>query len=145
MKFLMKAAVVCALGLSGVAYAQEATDPNVQAWQTLMKANGAAAKVLGDMATAKAPYDAAAAEAAKAKLIEDAAAIPATFETQATDPASESKPEIWTNWEDFVVKANALGTAAAALDTASVETIGAGMGAIGAACSDCHKAYRVMN
>jgi cytochrome c556 len=141
MKLLMKAVVVGALSVASVAFA-EATDPTVIARQDLMGSQGASAKVLGDMAGGKTPYDAAAAEAAKANLIATSADIAAKFEPQATDPDSKAKPEIWTNWEDFVVKANALSTAAAALDTSSAETIGAGMGGIGGACGDCHKAYR---
>ena len=36
----------------------------------------------------------------------------------------------------------ALGDAAGAMDVASAETIGAGMGALGGACKDCHSTYR---
>ena len=36
------------------------------------------------------------------------------------------------------------GDAAGAVDVASAETIGAGMGAIGGACKDCHTSYRIM-
>jgi cytochrome c556 len=70
--------------------------------------------------------------------------IEASFMEQgAADPASAAKPEIWANWDDFLVKATALSDAAGALDVASVETIGAGMGALGGACKDCHTTYRV--
>ena len=37
---------------------------------------------------------------------------------------------------------NAFGVAVNGLKTASVEDLGAGMGAIGGTCSGCHKAYR---
>ena len=40
--------------------------------------------------------------------------------------------------------AKALGDAAAAMDVASAETIGAGMGPLGGACKDCHTEFRVM-
>lgn len=147
MKFLSKTLIAgLAIAAATVALAEgEPTDPNVQAWEALMKKNGAAVKVLGDMAGGKAAFDAAAAEAAKADLIADAAAIPDTFKATSTDPASEAKPEIWTNWDDFVAKAGALNAAATALDVSSVDTIKAGMGAIGGACKDCHTTYRVMN
>lgn len=129
---------------AGIAYAQvEATDPDVIARKAQMKVHGGSAKVLGEMAGGKTAYDAAAAEAAKAALIEAAAQTEAHFTVNATDPASTAKPEIWTNWEDFLVKASALQDAAAALDTSSAETIGAGMGAIGGACKDCHSTYRM--
>lgn len=136
-----------ALGLvfaAGMAVAQQqATDPDVIARKDLMRANAGAAKVLGDMAGGKTAFDQAAADAAKAMLIRDAKATPAAFQTQASDPASKAKPEIWTNWDDFVAKAGALAAAAEALDTSSVETIGAGMGGIGGACAACHRAYQM--
>ena len=40
-----------------------------------------------------------------------------------------------------MAKSEALLKAAEAVDTASPETIGAGMGAIGGACKDCHTTY----
>ena len=140
-KLIALAAVVAA----GVAYAEvEPTDPNVIARQGLMSMIGKNTGVLGGMASGKTPYDAAAAAAAKAALIEASAKIEATFKDQGgADPASEAKAEIWTNWEDFLKKSTALNTAATAVDVASVETIGAGMGALGGACKDCHTTYRV--
>jgi cytochrome c556 len=110
-----------------------------------MKTVGKNTGILGDMAGGKAAYDAAAAEGAKAALIEAAGKIEATFKDQgAADPASEAKPEIWANWDEFLAKAKALGDAAGALDVASAESIGAGMGALGGACKDCHTEFRVM-
>lgn len=135
-----------ALAAASVAFAEgEPTDPHVKAWSDLMKKNGGAVKVLADMAGGKAAFDADAASQAKEALVAASAMIPDTFKDPATDPASEAKPEIWTNWDDFVAKAGALNAAAAALDVASVDTIKAGMGAIGGACKDCHTTYRIMN
>ena len=144
---LIKAFALGAVLAAGAAYAQEEpTDPNAIARQDLMKKNGAAAGVLGGMASGKEAFDAAKAEEAKATLIADAAMIAEVFkEPGGADPASEAKPEVWTNWEDFLVKATALTDAATALDVSSAETIGAGMGAIGGACKDCHTSYRIMN
>lgn len=143
---LFKAFAIGAVLAAGAAFAQEdPTDPSAIARSDLMKMVGMNTGILGNMAGGKDPYDAAKAEGAKAALIEAAGKIEATFMEQgAADPASESKPEIWANWEDFLVKAKALGDAAGAVDVASVESIGAGMGAIGGACKDCHTTYRVM-
>jgi cytochrome c556 len=145
MKFV-KAIVIGAVLAAGAAFAEgDRTDPNAIARSELMKKQGMNAGILGKMAKGEEPYDLAKAEAAKAGLIETAGMIEATFKDQgAADPASEAKPEIWANWDDFLLKAKALGDAATALDVASAETIGAGMGGIGGACVDCHKAYRVM-
>jgi cytochrome c556 len=142
MKLVTKFLVVGLMCAAGVAIAGEATDPTVKARQDLMGTIGMNMKVLGDMAGAKTAYDAAAAEAAKAAIVAAASETAAKFEPQATDPASKSKPEIWTNWDDFVAKDKALIDAASAWDVSSPETIGAGMGAVGGACKDCHMAYR---
>lgn len=145
MKSLTKILMTALLLSTGAAYAEEEpTDPNAIAREELMKMVGKNTKVLGDMAGDKAPYDAAAAEAAKTELITAAARIPATFETQgAADPASTAKPEIWTNWDDFAKKAEALTAAATAIDVASVDGIKAGMGGIGGSCKACHETYRI--
>lgn len=143
MKFT-KTLVAGLILIGGVAFAQVvATDPDVIARKDLMRANGGAAKALGGMASGEMAFDAAAAEAAKAVLIANAADIAAKFTTNAVDPASGAKPEIWTNWDDFVIKAADLGKAAGALDATTVEGVQAGMGAIGGACKACHTAYKV--
>ena len=82
-------------------------------------------------------------QAAKAALAAAAADIAAKFEPQATDPATEAKPEIWTNWDDFVAKADALKVAAEAMDASSLDSVKAGMGAIGGSCKACHSVYRM--
>ena len=136
--------VIAAVLVGGVAIAKEGVkDPQVKARQELMATIGANTKTLGEMAGGKIPFDATAAAAAKAALAAAAAEIPAKFEPQATDPVTEAKAEIWTNWDDFVAKSEALLKAAEAADTTSPETIGAGMGAIGGACKDCHTTYRM--
>lgn len=140
---MIKVFAVGAILAAGAAFAQDRTDPNSIARSDLMKMQGQNIGILVGMAEGKAPYDAAAAEAAKAGLIETSGKIEAVFmEPGGADPASRAKPEIWTNWEDFLMKAKALGDAAAALDVASIETIGAGLGALGGACGDCHKSYQ---
>ncbi|MFN3282349.1 MAG: cytochrome c [Tabrizicola sp.] len=145
MKFV-KAAVMGAILAAGAAFAEgERTDPNAIARSELMKMIGKNTGILGGMAKGEVAYDAAAAEGAKAAIIEAAARIEETFKEQGgADPASEAKPEIWTNWDEFLMDAKALGDAAGAMDVASAESIGAGMGALGGACKDCHTDFRVM-
>ena len=145
MKFA-KALIIGAVLSAGAAFAEEKrTDPNAIARGELMTTIGKNTGVLGDMAGGKAAYDAAAAEAAKAAIVEAAGKIEATFKDQgAADPASEAKPEVWTNWEEFLADAKKLGEAAGAMDVASAETIGAGMGALGGACKDCHTEFRML-
>lgn len=144
MKFKFAAIAFGAAMVAGLAIAEgTATDPVVIAHKDLMKTFGGAAKTLGGMAGGDVAFDAAAAEAAKAALVDGAAKIATVFEQAGSDPASEAKPEIWTNWDDFVAKAKALGDAATALDASKVEGVQAGMGGIGGACKACHTAYRM--
>ncbi len=142
---LAKIALVGAFLAAGAAFAAgDATDPAAKAREDVMKAIGGAMGTLGGMAKGEVAYDAAAAEAAKATLVAAAGGIAAAYETQGgADPASEAKPEIWTNWDDFVKKADALTAAATAADVSSAEAIGASLGAIGGTCKDCHSAYRM--
>lgn len=140
---LIPTTLIATLALAeGVVFAADATDPNAKARQELMDTIGMNIKVLGDMAGGKAPFDAAAAGAAKEALVAAAAEIPAKFETQSTDPASKAKPEIWANWDKFKDEAGELGEAAEALDTTSLETVQAGLGNVGGVCKDCHTTYR---
>ncbi|MDQ1848691.1 cytochrome c [Gemmobacter fulvus] len=144
MKTLSKLLVAGLVLAGGMAFAEgEAADPTVKARQELMKTIGMNTKTLGDMAGGKAAFDAAAAEAAKAAIIAASSEIAPKFEPQATDPATEAKPEIWTNWDDFVSKGAALKTAAEALDATSLDTVKAGMAGVGGACKACHTAYRL--
>lgn len=136
-----------ALGVSmiaGLAIAEgTATDPLVIAQKDLMHSFGGAAKTLGGMAGGKVAFDAAAAAAAKAALVDGAAKIAVVFEKAGTDPESKAKPEIWTNWDDFLAKGKGLGDAAAALDATTLEGVQAGMDGVGGACKACHTAYRM--
>jgi cytochrome c556 len=145
MKFV-KAAMIGAILTAGAAFAEgERTDPNAIARSDLMKTIGKNTGILGDMAGGKTAHDAAAAEEAKAAIIGAAGKIEATFRDQgAADPASEVKPEIWANWDEFLADAKALADAAGAMDVASAQSIGAGMGPLGEACKDCHTDFRVM-
>lgn len=127
-----------------MAFAQtDSTDPTVIARRDLMKIVGMNTKVLGDMAGGKTPFDAAAAEAAKVAIVAASAEISAKFEPNVTDAGSKAKPEIWTNWDDFAANGVALNAAITAMDTTSVESVGAGMGAVGPICGACHKAFRM--
>lgn len=143
---LLKIVAIGAMLAASVAFAEgDASDPAAKAREDVMKAIGGAIGTLGGMAKGEIAYDAAAAEAAKAAMIAAAGGVAAAFETQGgEDATSEAKPEIWTSWDDFVKKADALTAAATAADVSSAETIGASLGAIGGACKDCHTSYRVM-
>ena len=143
MNLLTKTILIGAILVAGAAFAKDGVkDPTVKARMELMGTIAANTKVLGDMAGGKAPFEAAAAATAKANIAAAAAQIPAKFEPQATDPVSEAKPDIWTNWADFVAKSEALLVQAEALDTTSLESVQAGIGGIGGTCKACHSVYQ---
>jgi cytochrome c556 len=138
------AAIAAALTLSaGAASAKDGvTNPVVKARMDTMQTIRANTAILGDMAGGKTAFDAAAATAAKAALASAAGEIVARFTENADDPVAEGRPEIWTNFADFTTRAEALVTAAEAVDVASLDGIKAGMGAVGGTCKACHEAYR---
>lgn len=137
-------AAVCGLliAMPAATFAQEAQDPAVKARIDVMKTIRMSTGTLGDMASGKAAFDAAAAGQAKTALATAAAQIPVVFEAQADDPVSESKPNIWTDWATFAADAKKLEDAATAIDVSSVETLKAGMGAAGGTCRACHTVFR---
>jgi cytochrome c556 len=143
MKLLTKTILVGALMIAGAAFAKDGVqDPTVKARMDLMGTIAANTKVLGQMAGGEAAFNADAAATAKANLAAAAAEIPAKFEPQATDPVSDAKPEVWTNWADFMTKSETLLAQAEALDTSSLESVQAGMAGIGGACKACHSVYK---
>ncbi len=143
MRFVAKALILGLALTAGVAIAKEGVeDPTVKARMDLMSTVGANTKVLGDMAGGKAPFDAAAAEAAKTALAAASTKIPTVFETEADDPVSEARPDIWMNMEGFVEKAKGLETAAGAMDVSSLESVQAGMGTLAGSCKACHSDFR---
>ena len=143
MKLVTKLIILGVMVSASVAFAGKSTDPDAVARQTLMDTVGMNTKFLGDMAGGKADFDAAKADAAKLALADAAGKIPVAFKGQGTDAESDAKPEIWTSWDDFLLKAGALGKAATALDATTVEGVQAGMAGIGGACKDCHTKYRM--
>ncbi len=137
---------ILAIGLAFAATlamaAEDAKNPLVKARIDTMRTIGANTKILGDMASGKTPYDAAAAEQAGGMLAGTVVTIADVFQPEESDPVSKAKPEIWVNWADFEGKADALFNASLALDTSSLEGLQAGMVGVGGACGACHKAYR---
>ena len=143
MKTFAKTLLVGAMLMTGAAFAEtEPTTPEVIARHDLMKSMGGAAKALGKMASGEMAFDAAAAEAAKQTLITASADVGAKFTANVEDAGSAAQPAVWEKWDDFLAKSKTLGEAAAALDVASAESIGAGMAGVGGACKACHTEYR---
>ena len=117
--------------------------PDVAARMAVMTQIKDAMAPLGGMAKGAVEFDAGVAQAAVASLLDASERTAAVFEANVSDPKSEALPAIWENWDDFVSKSDDLTFAAEGWDVSSLDNLRAGMGNIGAACSACHKAYRM--
>ncbi|MEP2030614.1 MAG: cytochrome c [Paracoccaceae bacterium] len=123
---------------------QGVQNPAVKARMDGMSAIAENMKTLGQMAKGATEFDAAIARTAAATLAEHASAAPELFEANETDPKSEARPEIWTNFEDFATKAVKLEAIATGFSTSINEPsdLNAAMSALGANCKSCHSVYR---
>ena len=136
---LLLATATAALAHQGV------QNPAVKARMDGMNAIAENMKTLGQMSKGSTEFDAALARSAAAAIAEHAAATPGLFEANETDPKSEARPEIWSNFEDFIAKATELETIATGLSTSINDPadLNAAMGALGASCKSCHSVYRI--
>jgi cytochrome c556 len=151
MKKLIAFAATAALLAFG-ATAQEAEDPfadMVEMRHGLMLQMATDLGSIGAMAKGEAAYDAAVAT----KSAENIAAIASVLSMAQFPAGSEYEkaadsfalPAIWANEADFLQKIADLNAAAATLKAGAgtdLDTLKAGLGAVGGACAACHKAYR---
>ncbi len=144
-----KATILSTVFLAGAAIAHsdisKVQNEAVKARMMAMSTIGKNVKTLGMMAKGGAPFDSAKAAAAAAAIAGQAHDVPSLFEAEETDPESEAKPEIWTNYADFTTKAEAMLAAAESFDSSSLDTLKASLGKLGGTCNDCHKEYRLEN
>ena len=101
-------------------------------------------RVLGLMLKGQVDFNLVSAQSAIQKIEDLAAKTPALFEVEAVDPHAEAKPEIWSNYDDFVNKALNLKTAAIdagglLVDKDSLKDV---IMSIGKTCKSCHSVYR---
>lgn len=143
MKKAIVAGLVVAAGLAGALWAEgEASNPVVKARMEAMEQIGGGMKVLGSMAKGEMAFDAAAAQAAVATIVAESEKVPALFEAQEDDPASEALPAIWEDYADFTAKAMDLNAAAKGVTITAEADLGGAMGALGGTCKACHSKYR---
>jgi cytochrome c556 len=66
------------------------------------------------------------------------------FEAEETDPKSEAKASIWTNFDDFTYKADELKAIAMGLGNSidSADDLVQAMSSLGSTCKSCHAEYR---
>ena len=142
-KRCIAAGVILATATAALAH-QGVMNPAVKARMDGMSAIAESLKTLGMMARGATAFDAEAARGAASAIATHASALPGLFEANETDPMSEARPAIWTNFDDFSAKASELESIAAGL-SASISTpedLGPAMGSLGASCKSCHSIYR---
>jgi cytochrome c556 len=152
MRIITRLAAAGLLSLVGVV-AHAAEDPFADAVETrhgLMLQMASELGKMGAMAKGEVAFDAAVSGKAAANL----AAIASVLSMEQFPAGSEidksadsfAKPELWSNEQDFLAKIADLNAAAAALQplaVADLDSLKAGMGALGKACASCHTPYRV--
>ncbi len=139
------AAVALAAALASPAAAHDGVmDKTVLARMDGMKAMGAQAKQLGQMAKGETGFDAAAAEAALQDLAAEAARVPDLFAAEVIVHGSEARPVIWQDYGDFTAKAEDLEAVATGLEgtVRAQEDLGPALAEIGGTCKACHSVYR---
>ena len=101
-------------------------------------------RVLGLMSKGQVDFDLVSAKSAIQNIEKLAAKTPTLFEIEAVDPHAEAKPEIWSNYEDFVDKALSLKTVAIDAGGSLVDEDGLRdvVMSLGKTCKSCHSLYR---
>lgn len=146
------AAAGLAVGASAV-FAGSHIDPAVagamKARQGLMQMQQHNAGILFQMAQDKMEYDAETASMAASNLLTLTTIDQSTLWPQGSDADSvegtRALPAIWTDFPDIMTKAKALNDAAVAMNAAAgtdLDSLKGAIGAVGEACTACHKAYR---
>jgi cytochrome c556 len=137
------AAVFVALG-TGAVIAQ--SDP-IAARMALMKGNQDNATLVVKMMKGQAPFDAVKVDAAFAQWADTAQKLPGLFpDNSKSGQKTRAAPKIWMTKSDFDDKAAEFGKVVAEnRDKAkgSLDGLRAAIPAIGNACDNCHKDYRL--
>lgn len=131
-----------------IAGSHSEANPAVKARQAHMGLFSFNLGALGAMAKGEADYDAAAAQAAADNLLALSALNQMAYWTPGTSNAdlegTRALPAIWEAGSDVMTKVDDLHTAAMAMaeNAGTLDGVKANIGAVGAACGACHKAYR---
>lgn len=128
---------------AGIAVAKPGVkNPGVKLRMETMDRMALNLKMLGQMSKGLMDFNKDDANVAKANIIAAMKQIPTVFKMHHTDPASDALPAIWTNWDDFVKKADAARMSAELIDTSTQDGIQMSLGQIAKTCKACHTTYR---
>jgi cytochrome c556 len=122
------------------------SDP-IGARKALMKENNEHAKLAVQMMRDQAPYDPAKVDAAFVQWAETAQKLPGLFpDNSKSGQDTRAAPKIWMTKADFDAKAGEFAKAVAEnreKAKSSVDGLRAAIPAVGNACDNCHKDYRL--
>ncbi len=139
-KILILTIMICAMTGAALAYSN---NPVVQARQEAMGLMRAGLKNLFAMANGSADFDPRLAKRSLDRLAAKTAAIPDLFADEQYANGADALPEIWTNWEDFLAKAEAARLAAlAAQAEANADNLAQYLAPIAQSCKACHNIYK---
>lgn len=117
----------------------------IQYRQKVMASHGASMGAIGDIVKHKLPYQGQILVHAQ-DIQRMSTVIPEAFKKELTAGKTDSKPEIWKEWDKYTAASEALGREAAELakvaQGGNMEAITAQVKKVGDACGDCHKPYR---
>lgn len=144
--FGLSAGIIATASVAGSHSAAD-LNPAVAARHYQMQMIGYSIGILGAVAKGEMEYDAAMVSSAAKNLSNlaklDGATLWVAGTEQGAAKGSRAKAEIWSDPAGFAAGFEKLATASAALiDAADAGAVGAGMGAIGGSCKDCHQSYR---
>ena len=136
------AAIALTVASAGFAVANEDI---ISMRKDVMKANGAAAKVVFGMAKGDIPFDATVAAAALDLIAANSTQFTAMFPAGSETGDTKAAEAIWSDPSGFQAAGKATADAAAAAAAAAADgqqAMGAALGAVGAGCGTCHEGYR---
>ena len=152
MKKFLSVLVIGGIALAGAASAEshsEALGKAVKARQATMQLYAFNLGILGGMAKGAMEYNADAASAAAGNLVklssQNAMAYWPKGSAQGEIDGSRALPALWEDMAGVGQAAGAMKEAAVAMEAAAgtdLASLQGAMGALGAACGGCHKAYR---
>jgi cytochrome c556 len=149
-KTILLAASLAAAALPAAALAETTTDP-IETRQILMRANGHAGSIGGQVMRGELDYQPVIGRSVISSMHAAAQAFGDFFPEGSYDPdRSDAAPEIWENMDDFMELLDAFRTAAAqaaeqsgAEGPADVESFRAALQPVLGTCRDCHEVYRL--
>lgn len=146
--FTLTAATLGLAVLTGTAFADGHIDNAIKARQAQMNLYAFNLGALGAMAKGQVDYDAEAATKAATNLVTLMSLDQSMYWPQGSDSGSaksNTKADMWANFPDVMAKGKATYEAAVAMQAAAgtdLDALRGAMGALGGACTACHKAYR---